>query len=389
MNPADTLNTKKKMKKWQKVLLIVLLSLLGLMLAAAIALYAVFSYYYGKVEYVPLDEHNETIIYDVFDETDPPEVIETDPPRTATQTVTDEQGNQLPPITVTLDPPQTTVPVTDDPKVEDDVKQEIDQNVQKEDDKIKVAKNVKNILLIGTDGRTVSDRGRSDTMILLTINENTKKITMTSFMRDIYLYIPTVGKYNRINSSYASGGVPLLLDTIERNFKLEIDQYVRVNFDAFEYIIDTLGGADIELTQEEINFVGLGGKATPGLVHLNGAQALSYCRCRSVPKGDLKYDFARTARQREFLSIMSKKLQGMSIAQMTELLEVFLPHVTTNIKQSEMLSLLTSAPKYLGYKVESARIPIDGSWSNATIRGMSVLRINFDKNIRYLKKIME
>lgn len=383
MNTTDTASTKKKMKKWQKVLLIVLLSILGLMLVSAIALYALFSHYYNKLDYVPLDDHNETIVYDILDETDPPE--ETDPPIVITQTVTDDQGNELPPITVTV---TAAPPVTEDPKVEQDTNKEIDNNVTSSSSLIKVDKNVRNILLVGTDGRTPQDRGRSDSMILLTINENTGKITMTSFMRDIYLYIPTVGSYNRINAAYAHGGVPLLLDTIKRNFKLEIDEYVRINFSSFEYIVDTLGGVDITLTQEEINYLGLEGKAEPGKVHLNGAQALSYCRCRHVKKGNLSGDFARTARQREFLTIMTDKLRNMSVKEMTELLDVFLPYVTTNLTQGDILGLLANAPKYLGYTIESQRIPVDGSWKNAKIRGMSVLSINFDKNIKALEKIM-
>lgn len=388
VNTTDSVNTKKKMPRWQKVLLIVLLVILGLMLTAAIALYSVFSHYYGKMEYVPLDDSNETIIYDIPDETDPEESEETLAPIVITQTVTDEQGNDLPPITVTVIQPTTTAPVTENPKVEQETNDQIKENVSSNQSTIKVDKKVKNILLVGTDGLTPDSRGRSDTMILLTINENTGKITLTSFMRDIYLYIPEVDTYNRINASYAYGGVPLLVKTIKKNFKLDIDQYVRINFDSFKYIIDTLGGADIELTQEEIDYVGLHGKAEPGIVHLNGAQSLAYCRCRYIPKGNLDGDFGRTARQREFLAVMSEKLSGMSLSQLTELLDVFLPYVTTNMKQSDMLSLLANCPKYLKYDIESLRIPVDGSWKYAKIRKMSVLSIDFKKNIKALEKVM-
>lgn len=384
MNSAEDVKAPKKMKKWQKVILIVLLVIVGLMLAAAIALYAVFSHFYNKMNYVPIDDSNETIVYDIPDETDYPlDELDSIP----TQTVTDSEGNQLPPVTVA--PSETTPPVTEDPKVEEEVKESIDNNVNTNNNNlIKVGKNVRNILLVGTDGLTVNDRGRSDTMILLTINENTGKITMTSIMRDIYLYIPGVGAYNRINASYAYGGIPMLVDTIRQNFKLEIDEYVRVNFNAFEYIVDTMGGVDIVLTQEEINYVGLGGKAQPGLVHLNGAQALAYCRCRSIPKGKLDGDFSRTARQREFLTIMSEKLRGMSISELSELVDVFLPYVTTNLTQTDILGLLAKAPKYLNYEIESARLPVDGSWQFARIRGMSVITVDFQKNINALKKIV-
>lgn len=379
MNGAEGANTKKKMKKWQKVLLIVLLVILGLMLAAAITVYAVFSHFYNKMNYVPLDDSSETIIYDIPDETDFP--VDAIPP-VATQTVTDENGNQLPPVTV-------EPPVTEDPNAEKENNELIDNNINTNKDYvIKVDKNVKNILLVGTDGLTANDRGRSDTMILLTINEKTGKITMTSFMRDIYLYIPGVNAYNRINASYAYGGIPMLVNTIRQNFKLQIDQYVRVNFNAFEYIVDTMGGVDLVLTKEEIAFVGLKGKAEPGLVHLNGAQALAYCRCRSIPKGKLDGDFSRTARQREFLTVMSEKLRTMSISEMSELIDVFLPYVTTNLTQGDILGLLANAPKYLKYDIESARLPVDGSWQFTRIRGMSVIAVNFQKNIDELEKIV-
>lgn len=372
---------KKKMKRWQKVLLIVLISILGLMLTLAIVFYAVFSHYYNKMNIISLDEleKNESII-SVPDETDYPEEGGTS---YITQTVTDENGNQLPPITI----PVTVPPVTDDPQVEQDNNDKIDQNINN-NQLIKVDDNVKNILLIGTDGRTVNERGRSDTMILLTINENNGQIVMTSFMRDIYLHIPEIDSYNRINAAYSSGGISLLIKTIRENFKLQIDRYVRVNFVAFEYIVDTMGGVDINLTQEEINFIGMSGKAEPGVVHLNGAQALKYCRCRYVRKGNLTGDFARTARQREFLTIMSEKLRGQSFFELTELLDIFLPHVTTNLTQGEMLSLLTNVPTYLNYDIVSARLPVDGSWKYATIRRMSVLSVNFDKNIEELKRLI-
>lgn len=370
MNNEEPLKPKKKMKKWMKILLIVLAVILVLLIAASITVYAVFSHYYDKLEYAPLDDHNESIVHDIEDETDPP----------LTQTVTDAEGNQLPPVTLP--------PVTDDPKVEEEVNNSINENISSEDDLIKVGKNVRNILLVGTDGRTTSARGRSDSMILLTVNENTKEITMTSIMRDIYVYIPEVRTNNRINASYAHGGVPLLLETIERNFKLEIDQYVRVNFNSFKYIIDTLGGADIKLSQAEIDYLMLGDDVKPGVVHLNGEQALEYCRCRKVNKGDLSGDFARTARQREFLEIMSQKLKGMSVSDMTKLLDVFLPYVTTNLTKNDMLSLLTNCPKYLTYEIRSERLPIDGSWKNAKISGRSVLSVDFKKNIAFLEEIV-
>ena len=105
--------------------------------------------------------------------------------------------------------------------------------------------NVINVLLIGLDSRTGhTNGGRSDTLILLSLNKTTKKINMTSFFRDTYCNIENNGQqsYNKINSSYAKGGANCLINTLESNFKVDIDYYVTVDFATFEDIIDELGG---------------------------------------------------------------------------------------------------------------------------------------------------
>lgn len=354
------------MKRWQKILLIVLLSILGVMIVSSIAIYALISHYYNKVNYVSLDDNAETIVYSIPEENESPPL----------DTVTDAQGN-IP------QSPDGDSSVTDDLKIEEDIE------ANKSDDYVmQFGKHIKNILLIGTDGRTDTDRGRSDTMILLSINEKTNQAVLTSFMRDIYLHIPEVNYYNRINAAYAHGGVPLLIKTIRENFKIQIDQYVQIDFTAFQYIIDTLGGVDIELTQAEIDYIGLRGQASPGIVHLNGSQALMYCRCRYVPKGNLDGDFARTERQREFLAIMSEKLKGLSLAKLNELLDLFLPQVTTNLQKSDLISLMSSSLKYLDYEFVGVCLPVDGTWKYQKIRQMSVITIDFKKNIEALEKVI-
>ena len=112
--------------------------------------------------------------------------------------------------------------------------------------------NVYNLLLIGTDARDLeNERGRSDSMIVLSINKATKKITMTSVMRDTYLHIPEVG-YNRVNAAYSYGGAPLLVQTLEENFGFKIDNYMIANFGVFKEIVDVVGGVDLDVSASEI-----------------------------------------------------------------------------------------------------------------------------------------
>ncbi|MGM9637009.1 MAG: LCP family protein [Eubacteriales bacterium] len=385
--PKKQKKKKPPLKKSQlalRIILIVLGVLILLLLAAGITLYALFSHYYNKIEIIdPFDTNSpyyseEEIIWDIPDETDDPNDLFY-PPATSPTGGNPETGD----APATGEAPTTgTPPVTDTPITIEGPPTSDAGYVMQFSDK------VQNILLIGTDGRTATERGRSDSMILLTINEETNQIVMTSLMRDIYLHIPVVDTYNRINAAYAYGGVSLLAQTIEENFKIHIDKYVRINFTGFEDVVDILGGVDVQLNADEIKFVGLEGQATPGIVHLTGATALKFCRCRYLPRNGLSGDFARTARQREFLTLISDKLRTKSLFEINDLLNSFLPEVTTNLTKDELLSMLMKITTYFSYDIKSYSLPISGSWQYATIRGMSVLSINFKKNYEALEKMI-
>ena len=146
---------------------------------------------------------------------------------------------------------------------------------------------VLNVMLFGSDMRDWSgeDYGRSDSLILLSIDNRHDKIKLTSFLRDTYVEIPGYGM-QKITNAYSLGGPELAIETVEYNFGIKIDRYAVVGFDAFENIVNTLGGIDIELTQGEIDYINhqryRNGQtdteneitAEPGIVHLNGSQAL-------------------------------------------------------------------------------------------------------------------
>lgn len=256
---------------------------------------------------------------------------------------------------------------------------------------------VTSVLLIGSDSRTSGTEGRSDAMILITISDRTKTVHMTSLLRDMYVEIPGHDG-NRLNAAYAYGGPELLMETINQNFGTGVYHYAVVNFEAFANLVDAVGGVELELTNEEVQWVNaylneyneLRGMpmetdyldtSLSGNIHLNGAQALAYCRNRYIGT-----DFARTQRQRNVLSAVMKKLPGALITNPGGLINGLFPNLTTNLTQGECMRLAMMAGKLLTYDIVQDSLPLDGTYSNATIREMSVLQVDFDQNRAYIRK---
>lgn len=248
---------------------------------------------------------------------------------------------------------------------------------------------VYNILLIGSDPRG-EEAGRSDSMILVSINRETKKILLTSLMRDIYLSIPGYGN-DRLNAAYSYGGPELLMETIRSNFRIPVEEYVQVDFQSFVDVVDILGGVTVDVSTEENAVMQSGGwevDADPlpadqvGRVNLNGGQALIYVRMRNVGASD----FDRTARQREVMNALFEKAKGMSLSQLNELANAVLPRISTNLRQGEIFDILLHAVEYLGYEMQSHRLPIDGGYSDLVIRGMMVLGLDWESNLASWQK---
>ena len=256
---------------------------------------------------------------------------------------------------------------------------------------------VTNILLIGNDSRENGEDGRSDAMILLSISNKTKKIYMTSLLRDMYVDIPG-HKGNRLNAAYSYGGAELLMETIEQNFDIHISRYVLVNFEAFANLVDAVGGVDLELTSKEVEYVNgylveyniLLGRpegtdyfedTSGGMVHLNGPQALAYCRNRYIGT-----DFGRTERQRKVLTEVIHKLPKGVLTNPKELIDGLMPNLTTNLTQAECYQLSLMAPKILTYDIIQNSIPLEGTYKDATIREMAVLEVDFEANKKFLQE---
>lgn len=229
-----------------------------------------------------------------------------------------------------------------------------------------------NILLIGQDRRENEAAARSDTMILCTFNKATKEVTMTSFLRDLYVPIPGY-QDNRINAAYAFGGMPLLNETLKDNFGIHVDGNIEVDFTQFSQIIDLLGGVSMELRQDEADAINqaVPGSLTAGQQWLSGSQALAYARIRNL---DADGDFSRTNRQRKLISALMESYRGADMGAVLSLVMEALPMISTDMSKMTMLRYAAELfPLLAGADISSQQIPADGAYTNQTIQDMSVL----------------
>jgi LCP family protein required for cell wall assembly len=245
--------------------------------------------------------------------------------------------------------------------------------------------NIINIMLIGQDRLPGEGRTRSDTMILLTVNKKTKEMTMTSFMRDMYVSIPGYEK-NKLNATYAFGGMKLLNKTLAMNFGVHVDGNIEVDFDGFTKVVDMVGGIDIKLSSAEAAYlVKNGHEAQAGMNHLDGAAALVYARDRSSGGSD----FGRTQRQRNVLNLIFEKCKNMNLVQLNNLLTNILPMVTTDLSNKQILSYLSDVfPLLSGAEIKTQSIPANGTYEYGySDKGRSVLFVDFEANRDILKKV--
>ena len=230
-----------------------------------------------------------------------------------------------------------------------------------------------NILLVGQDKREDEAVTRSDSMILCTFNKHTRELIMTSFLRDLYVEIPGHGS-NRINAAYALGGIQLLKKTLSHNFALHIDGTVEVDFSQFASIIDALGGVEIELRSDEARVINkeTGSNLSEGTHLLTGTQALAYSRIRKL---DTNGDFSRTGRQRKVMSALMNAYRGLSIKEVVPLAAKLLPLLTTDLDNGQILICAMEVLPYLSQaQILSQHVPAQGTYTDATIDGMSVLK---------------
>ena len=336
------MKTNKKRRFWT-VLCIILGVILALLLALTIAVNAILN---QIPRYDPVEETiSEEEIQQIIEETDPPEIL---------------AGLEEIPVEEVIMPEPAEV-------------------IEKPD-------YIYNILLIGQDARPGEGRQRSDSMILCTINTEKKTLMMTSFLRDTYVDIPDFRdrtfEDNRLNACYAFGGVELLNNAMELNFGIEIDHNIEVDFTGFERIVNTLGGVYIYLTQAEANIVG--GGAIAGMNLLNGAQALTYSRIRSLDS-----DFGRTNRQRTVLLSMYDSIRRLSPEQISSLVNVLLTMVTTDMTNTDIVKYVVEfVPLLPDLQITTQHIPAVGTYTGAMVRGMSVLIPDLEANREILRETL-
>ena len=313
--------TQKKKKKGWAVVLMVLAILIVLLF---LTVYFLFLHYYNKATYVP-----------------------------------DEKADaESHPVVYPSDIPDDVIDEIEDSTLSPDEEKRIDDEIKDVEpaDTLDL-RGIYSVLLIGSDRRTPTWHGNSDVMLLVTINDNTKTIYMTSFMRDLYANIPGFGG-NRLNSAFALRGAPLLIDTIQQNYGVVIDNYAIVDFEGIKAIIDTLGGIDITLKEYELPAFKSYGFTEAKTYHMNGAQALTYARIRKLGY----YDFERTSRHRTVLRAMLNNVKAAGILNLPKTVDSVLPYTTHNIGQGKMLKLMTGAVKYFKYDIVEYRVPEDKSY---------------------------
>ena len=263
-------------------------------------------------------------------------------------------------------------------------------------DKLTVSdEDIYNVLLVGVDRRDKSWNGNSDAMILVSLNKADNRVTMVSLMRDTYVDIPEKG-YDKLNAAYAWGAGPLLCETVTNTYKVKVDRYAAVDFFDLIDIIDIIGGVDLEVSAKEAevangyildmcNLMEIDGyehqiPSEGGYVHCDGVQAVAFARNRYVGNSD----YERTERQRYLMQQILAEIKQMSVAQMTEKMQAILGHVTTNIPETEIWSMIPELPEMLEYKFEMDRIPYDDMYDVISVKGQGMLVPDWEPTIEKL-----
>ncbi len=253
-----------------------------------------------------------------------------------------------------------------------------DLGISKEED-LPFTDEVKNIALFGLDTRQNNQSGRSDAIIVLSIDRINKKIKLTSFARDSYVEIEGRKNKDKITHAWAYGKANLAVKTLNQNFDLDITDYVSVNFYQFAEIIDYIGGVMIDVSQSEMNVMNkhyvsyisdLGIPCEPikepGYQLLSGGQALAYARDRYSGSGDV----ARGGRQREVLAAMFEKAMQINPIKIPTVIEMILSECTTSMTSSEMLSIgmwtLANSPEMESFGLPTAECNAGGQMINGT-----------------------
>ena len=251
----------------------------------------------------------------------------------------------------------------------------------------------RNIALLGVDTRDMNslDGSRSDAIIIVSINEQTKNVNLISVYRDSYMDVQGHG-LTKVTHAYAYGGPELALNTLNRNLDLDISEFVTVNFEIVADVVDLVGGIDIDIDKSELSQMNkyiedtsknVGRKAnkitSAGKQHLDGIQAVTYARIRKTAGGDYK----RTERMRTVLTEVFEKAKKMDAGKLNELANKVLPQVQTNIGLSEVISLIPTISSInisdsIGWPYEVKGITLDRWYGVPTTLEANVVKLHRD-----------
>lgn len=262
------------------------------------------------------------------------------------------------------------------------------------------ATGVKNILLIGVDNDYapwMDELGNADGLMIASINPKTRQVVLTSLMRDIRVQVPDSYK-TKLTLSYRYGGTQQLIDTIEYNFGVPIDNYVLVNYISVVNIVDAVGGLTMDVTADELywmddkirsvcDLVGASYEDNmlstdqAGELELNGIQTAAFLRIRYAGNND----FERTERARRVVLGLKDKAAAMSLTELDSFANTVLPYITTDLTQTDIISLLLRFPAMIKYDMISDRIPIEGSYWFTNDDNGSFVDIDYDANKEHLQ----
>lgn len=247
-----------------------------------------------------------------------------------------------------------------------------------------------NILLLGTDNRSEEHHGRTDSMIILSINQTTGQAKLTSILRDTWVKIEGHGS-NKLNAACVFGGPELTMQTINEHFGTDLSDYVMVNISGLAEIIDLLGGVDLDVTEAEQKALNKGLFELSSLsgmekleesgenVHLNGNQAVAFARIRKIDS-----DSRRASRQRTLLTEIARKLSANDSVTILGVINKLMPYVKTNISLPDLVGLAAVGLKMDLSSIQQFRLPADKTYKSGMFGSVWCIKPDFEKNAELL-----
>ena len=357
---------KVKVSTGKKVLRVVLIILLVLALLAG----AVFAFVWSKLSKITYDpgKTNETVA-----STEAPVPTETLLSTEATNSTTETDTTEA-----------TEEPATEPPSGLDMSGLTMETAPAYSSGELFKDKDVMNILLIGTDERTegFTNNARGDINIVVSINKSENTVKLVSFSRGIAIKMldgPYEGQYEWLTNAHRWAGHEAVMQALSEAFKIELDRYVRVNFNTAVQIVDAIGGIDMELTQAEVDFMMIDRqkwKLKEGVNHLTGDMALRYARLRTIDD-----DWRRIERQRKTILAVVDALKGSTFSELNDLCDKVLPLIQTNLTKMEIAELILYSPKFLTSEFDQLTIPLENSYGGMTVMsGSGGWALDYTKN---------